>query len=67
MLPNRILYGLGGLNDGLVTVESARWGRFLGTVDADHARQIGLRLTPSAFDSRAFFLAIAQHLRDRGL
>ncbi|HLT46955.1 MAG TPA: hypothetical protein VK002_06980 [Rubricoccaceae bacterium] len=66
-LANRILYRLGGLNDGYVTVESARWGRFLGTVDADHARQIGLRLTPSAFDSRAFYLAVAQHLRAQGL
>jgi triacylglycerol lipase len=66
-LPNRVLYALDGLNDGLVTVESARWGLFLGTVDADHARQIGLRLTPSAFDSRAFFLSIAQHLRAQGL
>src|SRR5690606_25875433 len=64
---NRFLCRLGGLNAGSVTVEGARWGRFLGTVDADHARQIGLRLAPSAFDSRAFYLAVAQHLRAQGL
>lgn len=29
------------LNDGLVTVESARWGRFLGCVPADHLDEIG--------------------------
>ncbi|MDX1419127.1 MAG: lipase [Rubricoccaceae bacterium] len=64
-VPNRILHDLGGVNDGLVTVESARWGRFLGTVDADHARQIGL--SASAFDAGAFYLSVAQHLREQGL
>lgn len=66
-LANRILYDLDGVNDGLVTVESARWERFLGTVDADHARQVGLRITASAFDARRFYLGIAQHLRAQGL
>jgi triacylglycerol lipase len=67
VLPNRILYRLGGLNDGLVPVESAHWGRFLGTVDADHARLVGLRLPASAFDSRAFYLGVTRHLRAQGL
>ena len=66
-VPNRILYRLDGVNDGLVTVESARWGAFLGTLDADHARQIGLRLTPGSFDACAFYLGLAKHLRERGL
>jgi triacylglycerol lipase len=64
---NRLLYRLDGVNDGLVAVESARWEHFLGTVDADHARQVGLRLAPSSFDSRAFYLGVARHLRARGL
>ena len=40
----------------------------LGTLAADHARQIGLQLRPSAgFDSRAFYLGHCDRLRDRGL
>ena len=30
-----------GPNDGLVTVESAKWGTFLGTIEADHLEQVG--------------------------
>ena len=33
-----------GANDGLVSVESARWGRFLGVHQADHVELIGWRL-----------------------
>ena len=65
-VPNRILYRLSGLNDGLVAVESARWGLDLGTVEADHARQIGLRFAGSSFDSKAFYPGIADHLRTQG-
>jgi hypothetical protein len=28
-------------NDGLVTVESAKWGTFLGCIPADHADEVG--------------------------
>jgi triacylglycerol lipase len=35
-----------GPHDGLVTVASARWGEFLGTVTADHFELIGIDLTP---------------------
>ncbi|NNF59081.1 MAG: lipase [Rhodothermaceae bacterium] len=66
-VPNRILHRLSGLNDGLVAVESARWGIELGIVEADHARQIGLGFTGSSFDSKAFYLSIAEHLRTQGL
>ncbi len=66
IVPNRILYDLAGVNDGLVAVESAKWGEFLGLLDADHARQIGLRLAPGNFDSKAFFLQIARDLAARG-
>ena len=56
IVPNRILYDLAGINDGLVPSASARWGEDLGTLDADHAKQIGLRLAPGPFESKAFFL-----------
>ena len=65
---NRVLYGLAGLNDGIVPTASMAWAEPLGTLDADHARQIGIRWTPSAaFDSRAFYLAHCDRLRERGL
>ena len=67
VLPNRILYDLAGINDGLVPTASARWGEVLGIVDADHARQIGLRLAPGGFDSKVFFLDVVRDLAARGL
>jgi triacylglycerol lipase len=64
---NRHLYEQEGPNDGFVSVESARWGQYLGTIDADHARQVGLesRLAGS-FDSNAFYTSIAQMLAENG-
>lgn len=68
VVPNRILHGLAGVNDGIVTTASGWWGERLGTLDADHARQIGLRWTASpAYDSLAFFEAHGDALRARGL
>lgn len=68
VLPNRILYGLQGSNDGIVPTASGAWGEALGVLDADHARQIGLRVTPSTrYDSFAFFEGVCERLRDRGL
>ena len=66
LVPNQVLYEAAGVNDGLVPVESAKWGTFLGLLDADHARQIGLRLAPGDFDSKAFFLQIARDLAAEG-
>ena len=64
---NRIVYKREGVNDGYVSVESAKWGAFLGTIDADHARQIGLSSSFGAdFDSNAFYAAIVQLLADKG-
>ncbi|PAP76939.1 esterase/lipase family protein [Rubrivirga marina] len=68
VVPNRILHGLAGINDGIVPTDSGWWGERLGTLDADHARQIGLRWTASpAYDSLAFFEAHCDALRERGL
>lgn len=65
---NRILYRREGVNDGLVSVESARWGTFLGTLDADHVLQLGLRLAPHArFDANGFFRSVAEMLAREGL
>lgn len=65
---NHLLYEREGVNDGYVSVESARWDTFLGTVDADHARQVGLspRLG-DATQSNAFYRSVARMLADEGL
>ncbi len=54
------------VNDGLVTVDSARWGEFLQCVPADHLKEIGMGDAPGGFEHRDFFRAIAKHLRSRG-
>ena len=67
VVPNRILHGLAGRNDGIVPTASMGWGERLGVLDADHARQVGLRMAPGAFDSCAFYADVCRRLRDRGL
>lgn len=65
LLHNRILYAEQGVNDGMVPTVSARWGEDLGTLDADHLRQVGVGIGPG-FDSLAFFRGIAEDLAARG-
>lgn len=58
-----------GPNDGLVSVQSARWGEFLGTIPADHFAQTpdGLFVHPTeSFDSLRFFTRIVEDLARRG-
>ncbi len=64
---NSHLYEQEGLNDGIVSVNSAKWGQYLGTVDADHARQVGIRSRLAAdFDSNEFYATIAERLAKHG-
>ena len=64
---NRPLYAREGPNDGFVSVESATWGEFLGTIDADHVQQVGLTfMSRSDFDSNAFYCDVARHLAQEG-
>ena len=58
-------------NDGMATVESARWGDFMGCVPADHYDEIGQVNddgfnTHTGFDASAFFRTIAFDLAARG-
>ncbi|MDY0058266.1 MAG: triacylglycerol lipase [Myxococcota bacterium] len=58
-------------NDGLIPVESARWGRFRGCIPADHLDEIGqiAALFPdplSGFDHLAFYRELAAFLRLEG-
>lgn len=64
---NSIVYTQDGVNDGYVSVESAKWGTYLGTIDADHGQQIGLRSRLGAdFDSNAFYADLVQMLVREG-
>lgn len=61
----RYLLDREGENDGMVSVQSARWGEFKGILAADHGEMVGLRIIPwikSPFDHIAFFLKTAQEL-----
>eukprot|EP01127_Copromyxa_protea_P003440 TRINITY_DN1325_c0_g1_i1.p1 TRINITY_DN1325_c0_g1~~TRINITY_DN1325_c0_g1_i1.p1 ORF type:complete len:209 (-),score=24.79 TRINITY_DN1325_c0_g1_i1:12-638(-) len=52
-----------GANDGLVSVESAKWGTFLGTVPLDHGEQIGWSLV---VDARPLFRKIINVISEEG-
>ncbi len=49
-------------NDGIVTLESAQWGRFMGTVTCDHIEAVG-GWGPNHFDSAGFLLALLNGLK----
>jgi triacylglycerol lipase len=53
-----------GANDGLVHIESAKWGEFKGIVAADHWNQIGWWIFPfggqKKFDVKGFYEKIAR-------
>lgn len=53
-----------GDNDGLVAVESARWGQFLGVIPADHMDEVGHKfdLSNQPFRAAEFYLDEARRL-----
>ena len=60
------------VNDGLVRVHDARWGRFLGCIPADHFDEIGQLFGDSPggsndFDHLAFYRDLVAFLRAEGL
>jgi len=59
--------GKAKVNDGLVTVDSEKWGAFVQCVPADHLKEVG-QLGPSAqsFDHLAFFRAVVARIRAGG-
>jgi triacylglycerol lipase len=66
-LSNAWIYQREGVNDGLVSVESARWGQFLGTLDADHGQEVGLQgLTTHSFDAKVFYRSVVEMLAQEG-
>jgi triacylglycerol lipase len=64
-----ILSPVEGPNDGMVSVASARWGEYLGTIHADHFAQTpdAVYLRPGEdFDSLGFFSRLVEDLARRG-
>jgi triacylglycerol lipase len=59
-----------GPNDGIITVESAKWGTFRGCVRTDHNGLVGQPALQGAneagYDHRAFYRDIARDLAKRG-
>lgn len=58
-----------GANDGTVTVDSARWGRFRGLIPADHLAQIDSYNSAAirrAFDADRFYMAVVFDLARQG-
>lgn len=51
-----------GISDGVVPMESQRWGEVISELDADHWAQIGWSY---GFDARALYRALALRLRER--
>jgi triacylglycerol lipase len=52
-----------GENDGLVSVESAKWGEFLGVLPLNHAEQINWS---TSYDARILYRNIVNFLVERG-
>ncbi len=64
-----VLQRVEGPNDGLVSVESARFGTYLGTLDADHFAETGWHWTSPGvprFDHLAFYRSLVADLARRG-
>lgn len=61
-----LIFGVSGANDGLVPVDSAIWGEYLGLIPADHIDEIGQisGLTGLNYDHIEFFRDNARMLRD---
>jgi triacylglycerol esterase/lipase EstA (alpha/beta hydrolase family) len=60
------IFAIAGGNDGLVPIESAKWGEYLGLIPADHIDEIGqiAGLTGLNFDHIEFFRDNARMLRE---
>ena len=65
---NLLVYSREGPNDGYISCTSSAWGTCLGSLDADHMRQIGLPTSRNgSFDTFAFYCNLVRMLADEGL
>ncbi|CAO0801466.1 unnamed protein product [Mucor circinelloides] len=74
-LPSKWVKEKEGINDGLVSVESAKWGTYIKTLQADHWDLNGQRyrwkhtrpfMDKSRFDTIDFYMEMATHLYQQG-
>ena len=71
-LTYRLVKYFDGENDGLVSVESMKWGKHFTLIQTEgkgvsHADVIDLdRKNKDGFDVREFYLRLVQDLKDRG-
>lgn len=64
---NNHIYGIEGLNDGMVSVESAKWGEHIKTSKLSHLEQMNLRVRNGRENLyRAFWLDVVKMLQERG-
>ena len=63
LIPHKIIMDREGENDGLVSVRSAKWGTFMGIIDADHLDQRGWLTT---FNAKKFYENIVLDLKKQG-
>jgi triacylglycerol lipase len=64
---NSLVYAREGVNDGLVSVASAKWGQYEGEIEADHAQQIGIDIMPgNSFSSTEFYAEQVRLLGEMG-
>ncbi|CAG8564744.1 13395_t:CDS:2 [Dentiscutata heterogama] len=66
--PHQIIKEKEGPNDGLVSVKSAQWGKYLGTVECDHwdlTNKWRIKIG-SSFDPIEFYLKVATFLAAEG-
>ncbi len=63
-----ILLAVAGANDGMIPVESAKWGDYRGEIPADHFDEIGqlAGITGPNFDHLDFYLGLARDLAADG-
>ena len=68
LMPFLPAFKSGTRSDGLVPIESAKWGRFRGIVSADHVNLVGQLFgkTSSRFDHVKFYKKISWELVDMG-
>ena len=68
LVPFVSAFKLGARNDGLVPIDSAKWGRFRGIVSADHVNLVGQLFgrTSHRFDHVKFYKKMAWELVDLG-
>lgn len=65
---NQIIFQNEGINDSFVTVESAKWGTHLKTVDLSHLEQIDIQVSKERRPKvEAFWLDLVMNLKNTGL